>query len=165
LQVVVNLAEIDSVRVKDNQAAQISLDALPDLALDGKVTQIWPAGVLTQGVVNYPVTVQLTNPPASVKTGMSANVNIVVDERDNVLMVPNRAVRAQGRQKLATVLFEGQQMQVPVQTGLSNDTMTEITSGLKEGDTVVLNTTTTQQPRTGGGFGGPGPGAVFGRGG
>jgi hypothetical protein len=55
-------------------------------------------------------------------------------------------------------------MQVPVQTGLSNDTLTEVTSGLKEGDTVVLNTTTTQQPR-GGGFGGPGPGAVFGRGG
>jgi macrolide-specific efflux system membrane fusion protein len=72
-------------------------------------------------------------------------------------MVPNRAIRSQGRQRFGTVMFEGQEMQVPLQTGLASDTMTEITSGLKEGDEVVLNSTTTTQNRTGGGgFGGPG---------
>ena len=126
------------------------------------MTQIAPAGVLSQGVVNYPVTVSLIPPFDGVKTGMTASPNIVVEQRDNVLMVPNRAVRSQGRQRFATVMFEGQAMQVPVQTGLSNDTMTEIVSGLKEGDTVVLtSTTTTNQFRGGGpGFGGPPPGAI-----
>jgi macrolide-specific efflux system membrane fusion protein len=63
----------------------------------------------------------------------------------------------QGRQKYVNVLFEGQQVQVPVTTGLSNDTLTQITSGLNEGDTVVLSTTTTAAPRVGGpgGVGGP----------
>ena len=93
---------------------------------------------------------------------MTANLNIIVAERDNVLTVPNRAVRTVGKQKTVTVLFEGQQIQTPVQTGLSNDTNTEITSGLKEGDVVVLTTTTTKTTSGGGmgipGAGGPPPG-------
>jgi HlyD family secretion protein len=158
LEIVVNMSEVDVNRLKEGQTAQIAMDALPDATFQGTVTQIAPAGVLSQGVVNYPVTIALTPPFDGVKTGMTASPTIIVEQRDNVLSVPNRAVRSQGRQKVVTVLFEGQQMQVPVQTGLSNDTSTEITSGLKEGDEVVLNATTTStQNRTGGGFGG-GPG-------
>jgi HlyD family secretion protein len=158
LEIIVNMSEVDINRIKVGQDAQITLDALPDTTLQGTVTQIAPAGVLSQGVVNYPVTVSITPPFDGVKTGMTASPNIVVEQRDNVLMVPNRAVRSQGRQRFVTVLFEGQQMQIPVQTGLSNDTMTEIVSGLKEGDAVVISSTTTVQPRAGGpgGFGGPG---------
>jgi HlyD family secretion protein len=237
LEIVVNLAETDVNRVRVGQDAQITLDALPNATLQGKVTQIAPAGVITQGVVNYPVTIQLTDASRGVKTGMTSNLNIVVQQRDNVLIVPNRAVRAaapgsaanlaagagattnpittthtttntvagatpttgsargqngsQGgqrsgaggaqngsqnggfggtgrrptRQQFVTVLRDGQQVQVPVQTGVANDTMTEIVSGLNEGDVVVLTTTTTAQPRTvGGGIGIPGVGG-FGRGG
>jgi HlyD family secretion protein len=166
LEIVVNLAEVDVNRVQSGQTAEVTLDALPDATLEGTVTQIAPSGVQVQGVVNYPVTVALTDPPVGVKTGMTANLNIVVDQRENVLMVPNRAVRTQGRQKSVTVLFEGQQIQVPVQTGLSNDTNTEITTGLREGDTVLISSTGTTA--TGGGFrapGGPGgPGFIGGGG-
>ena len=158
LEIVVNMAEVDVNQIKVGQPAEITFDAVPDAVVQGEVAVIAPAGVLTQGVVNYPVTVALNNPDTSVKTGMTANLNIIVDQRDNALMVPNRAVRTVGRQKMVTVLFEGQDIQVPVQTGLSNDTMTEITSGLKEGDEVVLSTTTTASQ---GGFGG-GFGATFG---
>jgi HlyD family secretion protein len=159
LEIVVNMSEVDVNRLKEGQAAQITMDALPDATFQGTVTQIAPAGVLSQGVVNYPVTIALTPPFDGVKTGMTASPSIIVEQRDNVLTVPNRAVRSQGRQRTVTVLFEGQQMQVPVQTGLSNDTSTEITSGLKEGDEVVLNTTTTStQNRAGGGPGLGGPG-------
>ena len=98
----------------------------------------------SSGVVNYPVTVAITNTTDAVKTGMTSNVNIIVAERDNVLTVPNRAIRTVGKQKTVTVLFEGQQIQTPVQAGLSGDSATEITSGLKEGDVVVLTTTTTR---------------------
>jgi HlyD family secretion protein len=163
LEIIVNMSEVDVNRLKEGQQAQITMDAMPDSTFQGTVTQIAPAGVLSQGVVNYPVTIALTPPLDGVKTGMTASPSIIVEERDNVLMVPNRAVRSQGRQKIVTVLFEGQQMQVPVQTGLANDTMTEIKSGLNEGDEVVLTATTamTSQNRPGGaGFGGPG---FFGR--
>jgi RND family efflux transporter MFP subunit len=159
LQIVVNLSEVDSPRVMEGQTAQLTFDALPDVNLEGKVVQIWPAGVQSSGVVNYPVTVELANTPASVKPGMSTNLNIVVDERDNVMTVPNRAVKTQGKQKYVLVLFEGQQIRTPVETGLSNDTVTEISSGLKEGDTVILSTTTTSTSNRGiGGIGGPGMG-------
>ncbi|HEX9116552.1 MAG TPA: efflux RND transporter periplasmic adaptor subunit [Anaerolineae bacterium] len=167
LEIVVNMAEVDVNRLKLGQTAQITLDAVPDAALDGTVSLIAPAGTLTQGVVNYPVTISLNKPPEGVKTGMTANLNVIIDQRSNVLVVPNRAIRTVNRQKVVSVLFEGQTIQVPVQTGLSNDSMTEITSGLKEGDTVLLSTTTTTGTNRGGFGGGPGgPGIrVFGGGG
>jgi HlyD family secretion protein len=163
LEIVVNMAEVDIPKIKGGQPVQITLDALPDAALKGSVTAIAPAGTLTQGVVNYPVTVSIDNPPDTVKSGMTASLNVVIQQKDNVLLVPNRAVRTQGRQKVATVLFEGQQIQVSVTTGMNNDTMTEVTSGLKEGDTVLISGTTTAQPRSGG-VGVPGLGGL-GRGG
>jgi multidrug efflux pump subunit AcrA (membrane-fusion protein) len=145
-------------KARAGQNVQVTLDAVPDATLQGTVTQIAPAGTISSGVVNYPVTIALTNITDTVKTGMTANLGIVVDQRDDVLTVPNRAVRTVGKQKTVTVLFEGQQIQVPVQTGLSSDTATEIISGLKEGDTVVLSTTTTRSTNGGGMMMGPGGG-------
>lgn len=158
LEIIVNMAEVDVSKIKMKQVADITLDALANVNLKGEVTLVAPAGVQTQGVVNYPVTVAVKDPPPGVKTGMTANVNIITDERANVLIVPNRAVRTVSRQKVATVMFEGQQMQVSVVTGMSGDTSTEIVSGLKAGDVVVIGATTTAQ--TGGFGGGPG-GAVM----
>jgi hypothetical protein len=139
LEIILNMSEIDVNRLKEGQAVEITLDAVPDADLQGSVMQIAPAGVLSQGIVNYPVTVALTPPFEGVKTGMSASLNIILEQLNDVLMVPNRAVRTQGREYFATVMNEGQPVQVPVQIGLSNDTMTEIVSGLKEGDAVVLD--------------------------
>ncbi len=165
LDIVVNMAEVDVNKVQVGQEAEITLDAVADLTLAGVVSQIAPAGVQSSGVVNYPVTVALSRTAEAVKTGMTANVNIIVARRDNVLVVPNRAIRTVGKQKVVAVLYEGQQMQVPVQVGLSGDSATEIVSGLKEGDVVVLNATTTV--KSGGttaapigipGAGGPPPG-------
>ena len=152
LEIVVNMAEVDVNRAKSGQQADVTLDALSDISLKGTVSQIAPAGVQSQGVVNYPVTIALDRAAEGVKTGMTANLSIIVDERPDVLMVPNRAVRTVARQKVVTVLFEGQQIQTPVTTGLSNDTMTEIATGLQEGDTVVLTTTSTSTSTRG--FGG-----------
>ena len=95
-------------------------------------------GTSSQGVVNFPVTVQLTGADAQVKPGMSAAVSIDVAKDSNVLLVPNQAVRSLGTQHTVTVLYQGQLIPVSVTVGISNDTMTEITGGqLKEGDAVV----------------------------
>jgi multidrug efflux pump subunit AcrA (membrane-fusion protein) len=95
---------------------------------------------------------------------MTANVSIVVEQLDNVLLVPNRAVKTSGKQKTVTVLSNGKPTPINVTLGMSNDSQSEVTSGLNEGDVVVIQQTTTT---TGGGFGGPGggfggPGGGFG---
>lgn len=158
LDIIVNMAEVDVNKVQVGQPAEVTLDAITDLTLAGTVSQIAPAGVQSSGVVNYPVTVAITKTSDAVKTGMTSNVNIIVSQRDNVLTVPNRAIRTVNKQKVVTVLFEGQQIQVPVQVGLSGDSATEIVSGLKEGDVVMLTTTTTKTTTTSG-MGIPGAGA------
>jgi HlyD family secretion protein len=164
-----NLPEVDVVNVKAGQTAELTLDAYPDNTLTGKVTQVALVGTVTQGVVNYPVTIAIDSATVPIKPGMTASISIIVDERTNVLMVPNRAVHSLGNNRgyYVDVLVEGQQIQVSVTIGLSNDSYTEIVSGeIQEGDQVVVSSTTSSTSSNfSGGFGGPGDagGIFFGR--
>jgi RND family efflux transporter MFP subunit len=162
LEVEVSVAEVDINRIVIGQAATLTLDAAPGQTFTGKVSEVNVLGQANQGVVTFPVTVVVPEPSPQVKPGMTAAVSIITDSRENVLLVPNRAVRVSGGQRTVTVLFEGEQIPVPVTLGLVNETMSEVLTGLKEGDTVLLNTSTTTQNR--GGFGGGG-GFLFGGGG
>jgi HlyD family secretion protein len=155
LQVKVTIAEVDMAKLSVGETAQMTLDALPGKTYAAKVIAISPIGTITQGVVNYPVIVAITDADGSIKPGMTANLQVVVDRRDNVLLLPTRAVRSQGTQRVVTVAYKGQNIQVPVETGLSNDTSIQVMSGLQEGDQVLLNQTTTSTTR------GLGGGAFF----
>ncbi len=165
LQTQINLSEVDVAKVKTDQEVTLTFDALARRTFPGKIVSIAPVGTVTQGVVNYLVTVALTQPDPAIKPGMTAEATITVERRDNVLMVPNRAIRTQGTQRLMTLLFEGNAIPLIVQTGLSNDQNTEIIGAataqkpvqLQEGDVVVLNATTTT---TGGGTRGGVPGGL-----
>jgi HlyD family secretion protein len=164
VEVVLNMSEVDVNQVQSGQSAEITLDAVSDAALQGTVTAIAPAGTLSNGVVNYPVTVSIMNAADAVKTGMTANVNIIIEERKDVLAVPNKAVKTVNKQKVVYVLRNGQPFMTPVQTGLSNDSLTEIVSGVQEGEVVVNGTTTSTRTSSAGGMGvmgvmGGGPGA------
>ena len=125
---------------------------------------------VTQGVVNYTVQIQLDPAKAQgIRPGMTATATIVTASKDNAVLVPNRAIKTQGRAKTVQVLDEqGKTQTLPVQIGMANDQVTEITGGLQPGARVVIPTTTTAAARVPGlgGPGGPGGGAVFvGRGG
>lgn len=92
---------------------------------------------------------------------MTAAVSIVTDRREGVLIVPNRAVVVSGSQRIVTVLFEGQQIPIPVTLGLSNETASEILEGqLREGDMIVISLPAASQSgfNPGGGFAGMGGG-------
>jgi multidrug efflux pump subunit AcrA (membrane-fusion protein) len=157
------VSEIDINKIQVGQAVQLSFDAIPNKTYDGKVTTVGTVGTSSQGVVNFPVTVQLTDADAKVKPGMSAAVSIEVATDNNVLLVPNQAVRSLGSQHTVTVLYQGQLIPVQVTVGISNDTTTEITGGqLKEGDTIVLNPSATSTGGTSGGGGGGGGRIPFG---
>ena len=146
LQVKAMLAEVDVAKVKVGQSAQMILDALPGNTYNAELAAIAPLPTISSGVVNYTIYFNVKNPDNSIKPGMTANMSVIVDQRDNVLLIPTRAVRSQGSDKVVTALYKGQQIGNPINTGLSNDTQIEVIYGLKEGDEVVLPATQTRQP-------------------
>jgi multidrug efflux pump subunit AcrA (membrane-fusion protein) len=136
--------ETDVVNIKVGQKATITFDAIPDLTLTGKVSEVDPVGTVSQGVVSYNVQVALNDTSnADVKPGMSDTVSIVTDVKPDVLLVPHSAVTTrQGTSYVQIMGLDGKPSQVQVTTGASNDMMTEITSGLNEDDEVVTQTIT-----------------------
>lgn len=140
LQVKVNIAEIDIAKIKVGQTAQVTLDALLGKTYNATIAAIGPVATITQGVVNYPVIAVVDNTDGAIKPGMTANLSIIVDRRDNVLLVPARAVRSQGNQRTVNVLYKGQTIATPVTIGLTNDQFAEVISGLLEGDQVIIQT-------------------------
>ena len=98
------------------------------------------AGDNVQGVVNFTVTIELTDADELVKPGMTAAVNIVVQEVKDVILIPNRAVRLVDAERVVFVLVNGIPQQVKVELGSSSDTMSVLIDGdLKEGDEIILN--------------------------
>lgn len=160
LQVKVTVAEVDIARIKAGQTAQVTLDALQGKTYTAQVLTIGPVGTVTQGVVNYPVTLSVVNTDGAIKPGMTANLAISIEQRENVLRIPSRAVRATGNQRTVTIMYKGQSIAMPIVTGMSGDQYIEVVSGLREGDQIVLQQTTTRQTG-GGGFGVPGAGPNF----
>lgn len=150
--------EVDIVNVKVGQQATITFDALPNLTLTGKVSQVDTIGTVSQGVVSYNVQVSLDVPSQQVKPGMSDGVSIITSVKQDVLTVPNSAVTTkQGVSTVQVMQSNGVPNAVEVTTGLANDSITEIVSGLNEGDAVVTRTTTksaSTQTQTTSGLGG-----------
>ncbi len=161
LQVKVTVAEVDIAKINIGQTATMTLDALTGKTYNAQVIAISPVGSVTSGVVNYAVTLEITNADGSIKPGMTANLTLEVERRDNVLLIPPRAVTTKGNQKVVTVKQKDQTATKVVTVGLSNDSYVEIMDGLQEGDVVVVNTTTTKSTSTGGmgipGISGGGP--------
>ncbi|HLO32642.1 MAG TPA: efflux RND transporter periplasmic adaptor subunit [Anaerolineales bacterium] len=140
LLVDVQVSEVDINNISVDQQATLSFDAILGKTYHGQVVEVAQAGTADQGVVNFTVTVELTDADASVKPGMTAAVNIVVQEMKDVLLVQNRAVRLVDSDRVVYVLENGQPVKKTVRLGSSSDSMSVVTGGdVKEGDTVVLN--------------------------
>ena len=135
----VDIDEASIGQVQVGQKAEITLDAFPDKTLGGRVTHIDPVGTLSQGLVNYHVTVQLDPTDLPVKADMTASVNIVIARKPNVVLVPNRAVRRDRDGRYLEVIVDGQIRRQNVETGLSSETDTEVVKGLEEGVQVVVS--------------------------
>jgi len=131
--------EIDIAMVKVGQAANITLDALPDEEVNGSVVFISPVGTILAGVVSYDTTITLKNPVEEFRDGMSATAEIIIECHDDVLSIPNRAIRAL-ENPTVLVLVDGQQEERQITLGLSDGINTEVLSGLEEGEEVVLPT-------------------------
>jgi HlyD family secretion protein len=134
--------EADIAHVYMGQPARIKVESFRDRIFNGKVTKIAPLGVEKDNVTTFEVRVSIDNPGGELKANMTANAEILLDEHKNVLSVPENAV-IYDNQKNASVQIpdKGQKdgvRKIPVKVGLSDGSKTEIVSGLKEGDQVVL---------------------------
>jgi HlyD family secretion protein len=137
----VNVDEIDVDRVALGQPVEITLDALPGVVVPGQVSDIAPTAAGAGGVVTYLVTINIDAPDVSLRPGMSANASIVVERLDDVLMVPNWAIRLDRETGLAYVNRmngDGTVQEVVVETGLRNEQFSQVISGLAAGDRVVV---------------------------
>jgi HlyD family secretion protein len=140
LLVEVEVSEVDINRIRLGQPVSLNFDAILDRTYQGEVVEISMTGVVVQGVVNFNVTVELIEPDDLIKSGMTAAVNIVVDQIEDVLMVPNRAVRVHDGDRVVYVLEGGSLKAVKVVLGVSSEVYSEVLeSELQEGDLIVLN--------------------------
>lgn len=157
----ITLNEVDVADIKVGQKSTITFDAIDDFSLVGEVSNVDTVGSTSGGVVSYNVQIALAGDDERIKPGMSLTANIITDIKQNVLIVPNSAVKEQNGQSYVQLLKAGEDVStiaanitavnaanyltdMPVVVGASNDTMTEITSGINEGDEVVSQTTVSQ---------------------
>ena len=135
--------EIDAANVQAGQKVVLTFNALPDLTVAGQVATIDPIGTVTSGVVTYNVQISFDTQDVRVKPGMSINAAIITNAVQNVLIVPNSAIKTQGTTKYVQVLVNGIPQIQPVTVGISNSTSTQILSGINAGDKIVTQTITT----------------------
>jgi RND family efflux transporter MFP subunit len=137
-----NVPESDIAQIKLGQTAEITFDALSeDDLFSGEVVEIEPASTVIQDVVYYKVKFKLNNFDQQLKAGMSCDIEVKIDEREDVLAIAQRAVEKDesGRSVVKILSENGQVEQIEVKIGLKDDGgMVEIISGLKEGDEVVV---------------------------
>jgi multidrug efflux pump subunit AcrA (membrane-fusion protein) len=140
LLVDVQASEVDINSIQVGQPVNLSFDAILDKQYEGVVNQVPTVGDIIQGVVEFNVLVELLAPDKDVKPGMTAAVNIVVDQLTNTLLVPNSAVRVVDGQRVVYILKDNQLQQVDVTLGASSDNQSQVLDGnLKVGDKIVLN--------------------------
>ncbi|MCX6752514.1 MAG: efflux RND transporter periplasmic adaptor subunit [Candidatus Nomurabacteria bacterium] len=159
----VTLNEVDVAKIAIGEKTTLTFSAIPDLTITGQVVQIDSLGTVSQGVVNYGVKISFDTNDDRVKPGMSVDAKIITKVEQNVLTVPNSAVKTQGGtsyvQMFDTALpapatgIQGSVSPIPptnqtVEVGISDTTSTEIVSGLKEGDEIVTKTITSTTKAT-----------------
>jgi HlyD family secretion protein len=163
LLVDVQVSEVDINEIQTGQTVAVTFDSILGQEYQGTVIEVATVGEIEEGVVNFNVTVELSDADQQVKPGMTAAVNIVASELTDVLLVPNRAVRTVEGDRVVYVLRDGVPAPVKVTLGKTSDTESQVLDGdLQEGDPIVLNPPSnfTFGPGGGGpGGGGPGGGA------
>jgi RND family efflux transporter MFP subunit len=138
LEVQTTIGQQDVTAVQAGQSATLAFDARSGETFTGKVSRVVPKKASTSGAVNYTVFVSVDKAPAGLLPGMTADADIIIAERKNVLILPRRSIRATANATInLSVVQNGQTTNRSVKIGLVGDLNVEILSGLQEGDQVV----------------------------
>ncbi len=140
LEVNAYVDETDVGKIDVGQEALFTVDTFADRDFKGRVTAVYPRAVLQENVVNYITLISIENSEGKLKPDMTANMTITLKKKKGVLAVPGAAIVREGGKKYAMLQAkDGKTIRREVKTGWKESTYMEITSGLKEGDVVVIN--------------------------
>jgi len=142
VNIYIDETEIGQIQI--GQPVVMTLDAFLDEEIEGEVTAIKSIGTVSEGIVTYEVRVEIAPTEVPIKPDMTASATVVIEERENVLLIPNRAIRREGDVEYVEVLDQSNGTEVrrlAIATGASNGAVTEVTetANLKEGDVVMSN--------------------------
>jgi HlyD family secretion protein len=151
----ISFNEVDVAKIKIGQKATLTFDAVPDLTISGIVANIDTVGTISQGVVTYIVKISFDTQDERIKPSMSVSAAVITDIKQDVLVVPNSSLKSQGGISYVEnfdaplapptagaigSIAKIAPNKIPVEVGLSNDSQSEIISGIKEGDEIVTRT-------------------------
>lgn len=152
MQIEASVVEADIAKVKEGQTVEFSVDSFPDEIFYGIVTQVRNNPITTSNVVTYEVIIEVNNKDLRIKPGMTANVEIITAEKENVLLLPNKALRffikdengemPRYKNKGVWILKNNKPERISVTTGISDDDYTEVSgNGIISGQEVIIETT------------------------
>lgn len=145
MQIEVNVSEADIGKVKEGQDVTYTLDGYPDSIFHGKVTQVRISPTTVSNVVTYSVIVDVNNEDLKLIPGMTANVSIITDKSEDILCIPNMALKftpntdgTKYKNQGIWIMERGKPKRIDVKTGVSNDTSTELEEpALAEGTPII----------------------------
>ncbi len=144
MQVKCNVNESRVTLIQSGMAAKIAVDALPGVQLKGRVVKVnryaEPNSFFSSSIKEYATTVAIIDPPESIRTGMTSEVQIFVEQLSDALQIPIQGLYEHGDQMYSLVQTGLNKFETrPVTIGATNDKMATITEGLNENDRIVLN--------------------------
>ncbi|MGF7058236.1 efflux RND transporter periplasmic adaptor subunit [Brassicibacter mesophilus] len=145
LEVIIPVDELDINKIDLNKEAKVTAQAVPDVSYDAKVSKVALEGVVNNGVATFDVTLSLKE-ISGLKPGMTVNGEIIIDSKENAMLLPVEAIQyRQGKKFVLVKNSEGndEPKATSVEIGLVSEDYVEIVDGLKEGDTVLYQSTAT----------------------
>ena len=136
----ISLNEVDVAKIVIGEKANLTFDAIPELTISGMVADIDAVGTISQGVVTYIAKISFDVGDSRVNPAMTVSTDIITNKKDGVLVVPNSAIKSQGGKSYVEILENNLPSKIEVQVGLSNDTQSEIISGVTEGIEIIIRT-------------------------
>lgn len=136
----ISLNEVDAAKIKVGQKATLTFSAIEELNLTGEVVEIDAVGTVSQGVVTYNAKISLDVQDSRVKPGMSVSAFIIIESKQDVLLVSNFAIKLNENGSYVEILVDNMPQTRIVEIGLTDDTMTEIISGIYPGNIVITKT-------------------------
>lgn len=143
LEVWAYVDETDIGRIQTEQKAEFTVDTYSEVDFEGKVVAVYPSAEIQDNVVNYVTIIRISNEQGRIlRPEMTTTVNIFLEERENVLAAPNRAIRRERGRRFVYVLQDGQPVKQWVKVGWKDNEYTEIIEGLEERQEIILGEVT-----------------------
>ena len=130
--------EVNIARVRVGQPVTVHLDAIPGSLFEGTVTVIAPQGEKDESIVTYEVTIEIENVGLSLRPMMTANIDILTDDLDNVITIPLETLQSEEGDDVVYVEEDGERVRRKVRVVLRTDSEAVVAQGLEEGDRVIL---------------------------